>query len=143
MFQWLRIPKLHWLIVITLFLTIINPLRVEAQNDIVRILLFFSPTCPHCHQVINEDLPPMLSAYGGTPNVYTIPPPPEEEPYGPSVLGMYGEMIEILYINTITDLGQTLFREAIVRYEIPGERQAVPTMIISETVLVGSGEIPD
>jgi uncharacterized membrane protein len=143
MFQWLKIPKLHWLIVITLFLTIINPLRVEAQNNIVRILLFYSPTCPHCHQVINEDLPPMLSAYGGTPNVYTIPPPPEEEPYGPSVLGMYGEMIEILYINTITDLGQTLFREAIVRYEIPGERQAVPTMIISETVLVGSGEIPD
>jgi len=143
MFQWLKIPKLHWPIMAILFLTIISPLRVAAQNNIVRILLFYSPTCSHCHQVINEDLPPMISAYGGTPTVYYVPPPPEEEAYGPSVLGMYGETIEILYINTMTDLGQTLFREAIARYQIPGERQAVPTMVISETILVGSGEIPD
>jgi len=143
MFQWLKIPKLHWPIMAILFLTIISPLRVAAQNNIVRILLFYSPTCSHCHQVINEDLPPMISAYGGTPTVYYVPPPPEEEAYGPSVLGMYGETIEILYINTLTDLGQTLFREAIARYQIPGERQAVPTMVISETILVGSGEIPD
>lgn len=143
MFQWFKNPKQYLLIAITTFLTMVTPLRVEAQNDIVHILLFYSPTCPHCHQVINEDLPPMISAYGGTPDVYSIPPPPEEETYGPSLIGMYGETIEILYINTSTDLGQTLFREAIDRFQIPNERQAVPTMIISETVLVGSGEIPD
>lgn len=143
MFRWLKTTKLHWLIAITILLTIINPLRVEAQNNIVRILLFYSPTCPHCHQVISEDLPPMISAYGGTPNVYYIPPPPDEESYGPAVTGMYGETIEILYINTLTDLGQTLFGEAIARFQIPRERQAVPTMIIKETVLVGSGEIPN
>ena len=28
-----------------------------AQEPVVRAVLFFSPTCPHCHEVITEDLP--------------------------------------------------------------------------------------
>ena len=35
-----------------------------AQSAIVRAVLFYSPSCPHCQQVIQQDLPPLLEKYG-------------------------------------------------------------------------------
>ena len=31
---------------------------VQAQAVYVRAILFYSPTCTHCHEVMTEDLPP-------------------------------------------------------------------------------------
>ena len=32
-------------------------LEIEAQEPVVRILLFYSETCPHCEDIINNFLP--------------------------------------------------------------------------------------
>ena len=57
---------------------------VSAQGDqpVVRAVLFFSSTCPHCEKVINEDLPPLIETYG--------------------------EQLQILGINTAQPDGQAL-----------------------------------
>jgi uncharacterized membrane protein len=46
-------------------------------------------------------------------------------------------------VNTAHPDGQALYLAAIERYAIPYERRGVPTLIIDDTVLVGSYEIPE
>lgn len=92
---------------------------VTAQTEdepVVHAVLFFSPTCPHCHDVINNLLIPML----------------EER----------GDRLQILAVDVTQDSGQAMYQTAIEHYQIPPNRLGVPTLIVNETVLVGSGEIP-
>jgi uncharacterized membrane protein/thiol-disulfide isomerase/thioredoxin len=91
-------------------------LPVEAQDPVVRAVLFYSPSCPHCHKVISEDLPPLLEKYG--------------------------EQFQIVGVDTTQPGGQTLYQAAIQRFSIPEERRGVPTLIVGDVVLVGSLEIP-
>jgi len=90
---------------------------VSADEPVVHALLFFSPSCPHCHTVITEDLPPIMEKYG--------------------------DQIVILGINTYTEKGNELFSTTIEHFNIPPEMAGVPMLIIGETVLVGSLEIPE
>ena len=83
----------------------------------VRAVLFYSPHCSHCHIVINEHLPPLQQRYG--------------------------DQVQILMINIDQPQSAAIYREAIVIYAIPEARRGVPTMIIGDTVLVGSVEIPE
>jgi uncharacterized membrane protein len=92
-------------------------MSVKADGPVVRAVLFFSPTCPHCHQVMTEDLPPLIE--------------------------QYGEQLQIMSIDTYQSDGLALYQAAIRRYAIPEGRLGVPTLIIGGTVLVGSGEIPE
>jgi len=39
-------------------------LEIEAQEPVVRILLFYSETCPHCEDIINNFLPDIQERYG-------------------------------------------------------------------------------
>ncbi len=89
---------------------------VQESQAIVQAVLFYSPTCPHCHQVINQDLPPLNE--------------------------QYGERLQILGVDTSKPLGQELYQNAIEYYGISEARRGVPAMVIGETVLVGSIEIP-
>lgn len=88
-----------------------------SEGAVVRAVLFYSPTCPHCHQVIEEALPPLFD--------------------------QYGEQLELVGIDTTTQEGAELFQAAIQRFEIPPESQAVPMLIIDETILLGSLDIPE
>lgn len=88
-----------------------------AQNAVVHAVLFYSPTCPHCHQVISEDLPPILE--------------------------QYGEQVQIIGVNTTAQGGQALFQAAIQHYNIPPEQQGVPMLIIGDAILIGSVDIPE
>ncbi len=88
-----------------------------AQEPAVRAVLFYSPSCPHCHQVITEDLPPLIEKYG--------------------------DRLQIIGVNVGDAGGQALYQAAIQRFNIPDDRLGVPTLIISDVVLVGSGEIPE
>jgi uncharacterized membrane protein len=90
--------------------------QVRAEAPVVRCLLFYSPTCPHCHQVITEDLPPLIA--------------------------QYGDQLLILGIDTSHPQGQELYQAAITAFKIPETRRGVPTLIIGDAVLVGSLEIP-
>ena len=43
----------------------------EGEADpVVRVVLFFSPSCGHCEYVINEVLPGVFEDYGGEPSVF-------------------------------------------------------------------------
>jgi len=104
---------------VTLLLLLSFSLIAHAQNDdpVVRAVLFYSPTCPHCAKVIQEDLPPLFDKYN--------------------------TQLEILGVDASQLEGGSLYQNAIIRFQIPQERLGVPTLIVGEVVLVGSGEIPE
>jgi uncharacterized membrane protein/thiol-disulfide isomerase/thioredoxin len=104
-------------ILLVLFLTIpINHKIAYADTPVVHAVLFYSQTCGHCHKVITEDLPPLAEKYG--------------------------EQLQIIDVDVTYEEGQNLYQAAIVKYEIPDHRYGVPALIVGDTVLVGSGEIP-
>ncbi len=88
----------------------------EPADDMVHAILFYSPTCPHCHTVINEDLPPLLE--------------------------QYPQQLRIIGIDISQPEGQKLYQSAIEALQIPDDRRGVPTLVIGDRVLVGSVEIP-
>jgi uncharacterized membrane protein/thiol-disulfide isomerase/thioredoxin len=89
---------------------------VSANSPVVRAVLFFSPTCSHCHKVMTEDLPPLQA--------------------------QYQEQLKILQIDVTQEAGQTLYQNAIEQFNIPPEKLGVPTLILGSEILVGSAEIP-
>ena len=108
-----RLQRLMLVLTITALTVAIT---AAAQLPVVQAILFFSPTCPHCHKVMNEDLPPLIETYGS--------------------------QLEIASVDTTTNRGQQLYQEAIVEFQIPEDRRGVPALIIGDTLLVGSVEIP-
>lgn len=114
-----------------------------AQSNSVKAVLFYSPTCGHCELVIRQVLPPLFQQYGGEIEGFYIPPTPEEEPVGPPVIGFFGEELQVLYVNTMTELGSTLYVAAIEYLSIPEEQRVVPLLIVDNTILIGSAEIPN
>jgi uncharacterized membrane protein/thiol-disulfide isomerase/thioredoxin len=102
------------LVVCLLFLG--NPSPAQADGPVVRAILFYSPSCPHCHIVIEEVVLPLLE--------------------------QYDDQLEVIGADTSTPVGQVLFQSAIERFNIPPERQAVPLLIIDDVILLGSVEIP-
>ena len=87
-----------------------------ASDNIVRAVLFFSPTCPHCEKVITEDLPPLMQ--------------------------QYGDRLQILGIDISQPKGLQLYQATVKAMSIPNNRLGVPTLIVADQVLVGSAEIP-
>lgn len=94
--------------------------RAVAQSDlepVVQAVLFYSPTCYHCHYVISEVLQPLVTEYG--------------------------DHLQIVGIDTTQPNGGQLYQVTIEHYQIPPDRQGVPTLIVGDVVLVGSLEIPE
>jgi uncharacterized membrane protein/thiol-disulfide isomerase/thioredoxin len=89
---------------------------VSANNPVVRAVLFFSPTCSHCHKVMTEDLPPLQA--------------------------QYQDQLKILEIDVTQEAGQTLYQKAIEQFNISPDKLGVPTLIMGGEILVGSLEIP-
>jgi uncharacterized membrane protein/thiol-disulfide isomerase/thioredoxin len=88
-----------------------------ANQVVVRAVLFFSPSCGHCHTVIQQVLPPIAEKYG--------------------------EQLEILLINITTPEGRQLFQSAAEYFKELREIRGVPTLVVGEQVLIGSLEIPE
>lgn len=89
----------------------------QAQSPVVHAVLFYSPTCGHCAQVIEQVLPELDRQYG-------------------TQLVIYG-------VNTYTETGSALFDKYVELFDVPEERQAVPTLVVGDQVLLGSSEIPE
>lgn len=100
-----------------LALVALLPARAQAQPPVVRAVLFYSPTCGHCHYVITEVLPPLGARYG--------------------------DQLQIVGVDTSSPTGQVLYQAAVERFGISHERRGVPALIVDTTVLVGSLEIPE
>jgi uncharacterized membrane protein len=91
-------------------------LTTHADTPVVRAVLFYSPTCPHCHQVITEDLPPLFEKYG--------------------------DRLQMIGVNTADAAGTTLFNATADKFKIPPENLGVPLLVVGDEVLVGSLDIP-
>jgi len=90
-----------------------------ARPGVVRFILFYSETCPHCHEVMENFLP--------------------------TVYEKYGDRVEYQYINIYNN---TEAYKAMLGLEtslgVPQSEQGrVPVLVIGDQVLLGGYEIPD
>jgi cytochrome c biogenesis protein CcdA len=112
-------PFLQKLFLLGLLLAmVVTPLTAVAQSDeqpVARAILFYSPTCPHCIEVLENVLPPLQASYG--------------------------EQLEIQLLNLTDPLSYQVFAALHERYpNLPG---GVPQLYIDQYVLVGSIEVRD
>lgn len=97
-----------------LVLLLLLPISVQAQSSIVYGVFFYSPTCPHCHDVISN--------------------------HWPGIQGEFGDQLQVLFIDVTTHEGSQIMGTAIQAMRIPSN--GVPMLIIGSDVLVGSLDIP-
>ncbi len=90
----------------------------QSGKPVVRFYLFYSPTCPHCHEVM--------------------------ENYLPTVYEKYGDQVEYQYIDIQEKTENYLTMLALEKkLGVPEDRQgSVPTLVIGDKVLVGGSDIP-
>jgi uncharacterized membrane protein/thiol-disulfide isomerase/thioredoxin len=101
-----------------IFLCLFSVYSTQAQQPVVYAVLFFSPSCGHCHYVITEFLPPLQDEYG--------------------------EQLQVLYVDVSQPEGSMLFYAACDALGVPDDHCGyVPTLVIGITVLVGSQAIPE
>jgi glutaredoxin len=93
------------------------PAATAADGPVVHVVLFWSQTCPHCHYVIEEVLPPLQVRYGPQLRLKML------ESSQPGSAGVYQATVQM--------------------FNVPPERQGVPTLVIGDQLLVGSAEIPE
>jgi hypothetical protein len=70
-------------------------------------------------------------------------PPDEESGQLPPIVAFEGDVLQILYIDTTTQVGNELYIANVDRFQIPPEDQVVPIMVVGEQLLIGGLEIPD
>jgi len=89
----------------------------RAKDAIVYAVLFYSPTCFHCAKLEKEVLPKLQEKYGNK--------------------------LVIVRVNVISAAGSEIYEKALDRFKVPENRIRVPALIIGETFLVGTVEIPE
>jgi len=112
----------------------------SAEDAVIRVVFFFSPTCGHCEYVINEVLPGVFDQYGGEPSVFfdeTLPP--EEVAF----YEMTNGTLDILLADVLVDAGADLYESDSERLNIPDNRMGVPRLVVMDDYYVGSAEIPE
>jgi uncharacterized membrane protein len=111
-----RGQKLIFTLLILAISLITFPSLTQAQSPVVHAVLFYSPSCPHCKEVIETLLPELDQ--------------------------QYGSQLQIFGVNTYTEEGSALYGSYLEIYEVPQEMQGVPTLVVGDQYLVGSGQIP-
>jgi uncharacterized membrane protein len=91
--------------------------HAQVEQPVVRAVMFYSPSCPHCHVVLQEGLPPLVEKYG--------------------------DQLQIMLIDVTTPGGQELYQAAARVIPIPENRRGVPALIVGDTLLVGDVDIPE
>ncbi len=88
----------------------------QSPDPVVHAILFYSPTCPHCHEVITQHLIPLQN--------------------------QYGTRLVLMGFDTSQQYASNLYWEAIRFYKIPEVDWVVPIMVVGEEVLIGGVDIP-
>ncbi|MEN8113565.1 MAG: vitamin K epoxide reductase family protein [Actinomycetota bacterium] len=126
---------------LTTLLAIATPAVAQTTDDqggVVRGVLFFSPTCGHCHAVINDHLPGIFATYGGEPEIRFDESLPAGEV---AFYEMTNGTLDLLLVDASVEAGSAMF---VADSEILGiDRPGVPRLDIAGTYLVGSAEIPE
>lgn len=112
--KFIILPKI---LLVSLLASFLITGSVIAQNQpVVHAVLFYSPSCGHCHKVITEDLPPLIEEYG--------------------------EQLMILGIDVSIPEGQSLYVAMHDHYELSEDQYGVPALVVDDVVLIGSLDIP-
>jgi uncharacterized membrane protein len=98
-----------------LSLSVIN--AAASSPAVVRAVLFYSPTCDKCHEVMDKVLPPLTEEYQN--------------------------QLDIVGIDVTHPVGQQLYQQMVTDFNISDDRLGVPTLVVGTTVLVGLFEIED
>lgn len=85
-----------------------------TNDGVVRGVLFYSPTCPYCHDVIDDVLPPLREAFG--------------------------KDLILVELDATTPAGRPIWQAAVATYDPPAV--GFPTLVIGDFVLIGSRDIP-
>jgi uncharacterized membrane protein len=115
-------------------------LAARAASGPVRGVLFYSPTCPHCHVVLEQSLPSIFAAFGG---------PARWDPLGGTAPGDTGFQrlgngrLELLLVDASRPDGAALYHASTAALDVPESREGLPRLVVGNTVLVGSVEIPE
>ena len=92
------------LIIFVAFTAFVPP--AAAQDPVVRAILFYLPTCPHCHIVMTEHLPVILEIFNTQIEwVYLPTDEPLEPDAVPPVIMAMGDRLQILYVDASTAVG--------------------------------------
>jgi uncharacterized membrane protein len=86
-----------------------------SDKAVVHAVLFYSPTCGHCHYVITEVLP----------TLYT----------------QYGDQLSMIGVDVTQPGGQALFLAALQYFNL--ESGGVPMLVVGDHYLVGDIDIPE
>jgi len=89
--------------------------QTSQTQTVVHAVLFYSPNCGHCQLVINNTLIPLIE--------------------------QYGDQLLIVGIDVTQPSGQALFSAALQHFNL--ETSGVPFLVIDDTYLVGSVDIPE
>ena len=112
-----RRSLLKWGIFFVFVFSCIQFSQAFSQQPVIHAVLFYSPTCPNCHIVMETVLPPLVDKYPG--------------------------QLDIVGIDVNHPVGSNLYQAAVAQFKIPTEKLGVPTLIVGENILVGSVEIPE
>jgi uncharacterized membrane protein len=88
----------------------------QASEPVVRAVFFFSPGCPHCHDVMRDHLPPLMHRHGAA--------------------------LQIVAVNVDTGEGQAMYQAVASHFRLPRQRMGVPALVVGDQILVGAWEIP-
>lgn len=110
------------IILIGLFFPWTRPVQAAThpqsqEQPEVRVVMFWLSTCGHCEYVINEVLPPLQD--------------------------QYGEQLEVLLIELVTQEDVDNLYETASLVGIPPNNVGVPFMLVGDQVLKGASEIPN
>ena len=109
-------PLARLLGLVALLFSLLSAGAAQAADPVVHAVLFFSPTCPHCHIVMEQVLPPLQE--------------------------QYGTHLRILTIDASQPDGQALYQTALTTFAVPEDRVGVPALFVGKELMVGSDEIP-
>ncbi len=110
------VPVVGVLLVVLIFLAPVCAAPAETGADgVVHAVLFSSPTCPHCRKVREHCLPALFERFG--------------------------DRLQVAVLSTATQSGSDLYWSTLQRFGLL--RRGVPLLVIGDTTLMGSVDIPE
>ncbi|MCK6539946.1 MAG: hypothetical protein L6Q26_07795 [Anaerolineales bacterium] len=112
-----RLASFLTIILIAIALTFSSASAQAEAPPVVHAVMFWMNGCPHCHEVLENVLPPLQ--------------------------GKYGAQLEILLVEVVDVEDVNRLYEVAASYGIPREQVGVPFLVIGDRVLIGARQIPD
>ncbi|MFW6182983.1 MAG: vitamin K epoxide reductase family protein, partial [Chloroflexota bacterium] len=103
------------LLVLLLLAGFTAPATAQQEQPVVRAVMFWMDTCPHCHYVLENVLPPLQDTYG--------------------------DQFDILLLQITTQQEFDQFARVVQATGLSSQNAVVPFLLIGDSVLLGSQQI--